>query len=321
LQTRYAPQVSYAPAAVPHSAGYTSYGAASIPGKLSPATPHRAKVNLIAVLICLFAPCAVFAIVCGALSLATIRGRAPVLTWLAVIAAAAAVAACVYLAGRTVWKRSKGLSVRDPFWYLFLAATMTIAFAASYWLGQLNWRNNMQPYLVMQNLGVRTGVDPASAAGQQLMDVGRVNFVQGSQVDVSHSMGFKSVDEYCVAPIVRGDKAPESSYDLWAIGLNCCSGKQADFRCGDVGNPKALGGLRILREEHRSFYALAVQQAEAAYNIQARYPLFFYWVENPARELQSYKDEAERCCLLGCLCFVAGQLLLVLVGTVLHSKL
>lgn len=248
------------------------------------------------------------------------RHTSPTLTWMVVALAGGGAVACVYLAASTTWRRWASQTTRDPYWYIFLAATLLLAWGGAFFLGEVNWWNNVLPYIELQSLDVRFQVDPAKTLGQQLMDVGRVTFAEGSKLDVTRAMGFKNVDQYCVAPIVKGDGAPSSeTYDFWAIGLNCCSGT-SDYHCGDYNNPVARAGLRIMRADQRAFYRLAVQQAEAAYGMKAKHPLFFYWVEDPIAELESYKADAEKSFYLGTLSFFALQLLLVLVGVVVHAK-
>ncbi|CAK0824554.1 unnamed protein product, partial [Prorocentrum cordatum] len=53
---------------------------------------------------------------------------------------------------------------------------------------------------------------------------------------------------------------PESgSVDFWAVGMDCCNQTSGEFWCGQVSNPRARAGMRMLRDDSRPFYALAVQ--------------------------------------------------------------
>merc|ERR1740117_1536623 len=125
------------------------------------------------------------------------------------------------------------------------------------------------------------------------MDAGRMTFAKGSRLDLTKSMAFRNVDTYCVAPIVGKNETNQTrrtSYDFWAVGLNCCTGRVGDFNCGEYNNPHALSGLRVMQEEQRNFYHLAVNQAEASYGIQANHPLFFYWMQDTTAEVSAYAD-------------------------------
>mmetsp|Transcript_20760 Transcript_20760/g.59300 ORF Transcript_20760/g.59300 Transcript_20760/m.59300 type:complete len:327 (+) Transcript_20760:137-1117(+) len=286
----------------------------------TPPLKHRGRVSASTVLVCLLAPCVLFAAVGAALSL-PLRRESPALSFIVVIAAGLIALASAYSGAATAYRRWAGQTLREPFWYVFLGATMPAAWFSAYWLGELNWANNVVPYLELQTLDVRGGVDPSTAVGQQLMDVGRVTFAEGSKVDGARSMGFKNVETYCVAPIVRGNATP-ATFDFWAIGLDCCtSGAHPAFQCGDYDKPGARGGLRIVRADQRAFYMLAVQQAEATYGVRARHPLFFFWMDDPAAELESYKADGYKTLLVGTVSFFALQLFLVLGGVVTFAKL
>jgi hypothetical protein len=138
-------------------------------------------------------------------------------------------------------------------------------------------------------------VDVTRMRGAELMDGGRLTFINGTFLDTRMALGFKNLHTYCVTPISMKTKkgVPDElfTYDFWAVGLNCCSGDTGDFKCGEYDNPNARGGLRVLEDDTRAFYRLAVQQSEAMFHIRANHPLFFYWGENPTEEMDSWKAE------------------------------
>merc|ERR1719217_1131771 len=146
------------------------------------------------------------------------------------------------------------------------------------------------------------------------MDAGQVLYSPGSTVNTKYAIGFRNVDTYCVAPIVPEGSPPLETYDFWAVGLNCCDGGPGDFKCGGTKNGVPFqngGGLRVMRNEDRSFYRLAIQQAESAFQIRASHPLFFYWVADPAATQHSYLEEAMRQFLIAMYASFAIQLVLV----------
>jgi len=277
-------------------------------------------MSLSVVLLCFLIPIALYAAVCSMLSF-TVHHDTPALTWLVVLLGATSIAAVGYLAVEAARRRYfRGDTAREPYWYIFLATTMTLAYIFAIYLGFTNYWNNTLPYEDLMNLSYHPGVNPATTPGRQSMDTGRILFVDGTKLDISKSIGFKNVDMYCVAPITFQGKELES-YDYWAIGLNCCSGGPGDFHCGEFSNPRARGGLRLMRGDQRSFYRLAVQQAEATYNIKADLPLFFYWMQEPVAGMDAYRSDAMRYFLLGLGVAFFCQLLLLVLAVLGHSKL
>jgi len=222
-------------------------------------------------------------------------------------------------------RKAAGDPTRQPTWFVFLFITSLLAWILAITFGSVNFSHNMQPFYDVLNLNSYPSVDPSRMRGQQLMDAGRMVFNADAKLDLSRSMGFKNLDLYCVAPVTIGNAnsshLPLATYDFWAVGINCCSGNQADFHCGEFNNPRAHAGLRLMRDEQRPFFRLAVQQAEAAYNIRAQHPLFLYWMQDPIAEVSAYQDDGFRYYLLGMFSFFALQLFLVACATIAFSKM
>lgn len=305
--------------------GAPSYG--NVPGQLehggvhkTPLMRHKRHVSLSVIVLCLLVPVGVYASVCAVLSF-TIHHNSPGLAYLIVALNAGATVAVGSLAATAARRRYVHNDFnREPYWYIFLTLTMLAAWIFAVVLGETNWSNNTLPYEDLQNLSSHPSVDPSTMTSRQVMDVGRVLFTENAELDLTKSIGFKNTDRYCVAPITVKGKTMQT-YDFWAIGLNCCSGNAADFHCGEYDNKKAKGGLRLMRGDQRAFYRLAVQQAEATFNIKADYPLFFYWMQNPSAEMESYKDDAMKFYLLGLCATFFCQLLLLILAVLGHSKL
>lgn len=241
-----------------------------------------------------------------------------------------AILAPVLLLGHSALQawRSKlaGVGAGDPLWATFLFLTCVLAWCVAMIFGNKNFVQNMVPYRDVMSLATYDSVSPADYRGQQLMDAGRINFVPGTHLDLSRSMGFKNLDTYCVAPLVgpsssNGTSGTLDTYDFWAVGVNCCSGHEPDFHCGEYKNADVASGLRLMRDDLRAYFRLAVQQAEAKYDIHANHPIFMYWMEDPQNEVVAYKHAAYRTWLVSSLAYLGVQLVLVVVGILVFSKI
>lgn len=266
---------------------HESYGADNsifMPGK-------RRRMNLVAVCTNLFLPWFVF---CGIFSLMSFN----IHYWAPAAAKASIVAGLVFatIAGFTSYLAKR--QDADPAWHNFATLALLIATILAAVLGDMNYWYNMHTFYDLGNLNTYPSVSPQREKGQQLMDAGRVYFADGSTLDTKKAIAFKNNDLYCVAPITNA-RHQLDSYDFWAVGINCCSGVSSDFRCGEYNNPHARSGLRLMRDDQRPFFRLAVQQAEAAYNIKSTHPLFFYWLQDPIAEMNSYHDDGFKYFLLG----------------------
>lgn len=173
------------------------------------------------------------------------------------------------------WKKqtiAKGLAARWHNLYLFL---FIVAFVSGCIFGNLNYWYYSHTFYTVTAMKAYSNIDPAEANGVRFMDAGKIYFSSNAKLESDMGMSFTTLDTYCVAPII--DNTPNSSlasYDLWAVGMNCCSASNPSFACGDYQNPHARAGVRQTFESQRLYFQLAVQQAEAAFNIVAKKPDF-----------------------------------------------
>jgi len=227
------------------------------------------------------------------------------------------------LAARS-WKRKiQNDPYRQPSWLLYAAVSLTLALISGTVLGDMNFSYHTQPAHNIENLNVygnTTGIDPSFTKGQEIMDAGRIYFTESAHLDLKKSMTFKNLDVYCVAPIVIGDKKLPS-YDYWAIGTNCCSSHGSKFSCGEFANPHAKAGLRLMRDDQRPFYRLAVQQAEVSYGIKAEHPLFFEWMQDPSSVIVAWQEDAYRWHIMSILGYFIFNAFCVTTMVVFFSKL
>jgi len=221
---------------------------------------------------------------------------------------------------RQLCRKASGSDDHEPNWWTFLFLTCGAAWGCGLCLGSLNFWTNMQPYYSFLDLEEYSYVDPSRMRGQQIMDAGMVQWSSDTTLDVSRSMGFRNVETYCVAPITSND-LPLNSYDFWAVGLGCCTSNTNDFQCGEYRNSGSKKmGLRMLKDEDRAFYRLAIEQAEAAYQIKVSHPLLFYWVEDAHAEMYNFRDMGYRYCLIGMIAHLAWQMLCVALAMVCFNK-
>jgi len=212
-----------------------------------------------------------------------------------------------------------------PTWGTFFFATMLMAWIAGVAMGDANFFLNLRPFYDISNLGTYLHIDPSLFRGQQLMDAGRIIFTNDTRLDLKRAMSFRNQEMYCVAPISiareNGSFETLRTYDFWAVGVGCCSGSNPDFHCGEFNNPSARGGLRLMRDSDRAFFRLAVQQAEAAYNIKAAHPLFFTWMQDPIAEVNAYHAQGSEFFLIGVFSHLVFQSFLVAAAAMVFSKL
>lgn len=224
--------------------------------------------------------------------------------WFAALYLALAIGVIFFTYGR--WRRGKKASA----WMIISLFLLLSVLNGLYYGDRYYWRY-LRPYYDYQSLGIYVNVDPSAERGQTFMDAGEVYFKEGTSVAKGNAIALKNGDIYCVAPIVRqpletmGGSAeveqkgtfrrPDSgTVDFWAVGTNCCMTNGEAFNCGGVDNAMARSGLRLVRDDQRPFYKLAVDEWAAEYEVPAKHPLFFYWTQDPVKDVEGYYLTATR---------------------------
>ena len=267
---------------MPGPATYGAMGAASAPVKPSPGWPVCASLSLAVTAVLL--PWFVFAASSWSLAF-SLHYRHPETCWLILELCGVVVAVCGVAAGLSVQRKRCGdPCAAEPTMLVFTFVTLLVALVLGMRFGQDAYTGSMMLYYQITGMNTYPWVDPAKTSGQQVEDAGRIVFSRESMLGVPLSMGFTRGDTYCVAPIVSTD-SQLASYDLWAIGVNCCTSGAADFHCGDTAS--ARSGVRLLDARKEELFRLAVQKAEIVHGIQARKPLFFRWVEDPIHDMNA----------------------------------
>jgi len=195
---------------------------------------------------------------------------------------------------------------RRPLGLVFLLSV--VAWVSGWVLGDTIYKRFTENYQDIQNLNDYPNVDPLTFTGNRLMDAGVIEFSTKAELDLTKAIGFKDDDVYCVTPISVADAPSDTkTFDFWAVGTNCCSShpdenypdRQSKFECGEYNVAGVHKGLRVMDDDARTFYRLAVKEAEAAYNIEANHPIFVHWMGDPEYEVEAFQDDAFRYFMLG----------------------
>lgn len=209
----------------------------------------------------------------------------------------------------------------DPKPMGFLALTSLLAWCLGFLAGDSNYIAFMRPYYDINSLNVYPSVDASKYVGAQLMDAGMIQFKEGTKLLLEKSVGFKNDEVYCVAPIASNLSSTQTTYDFWAVGINCCSGHLPHFHCGEYTNPLARWGLRLMDDSKRDMFRLAVKEASASFNLNAPHPVFLYWMSDPTSEVNAYQDDGFKFFLLNVFGCFSVQLFLVVLAASCFAKM
>lgn len=228
----------------------------------------------------------------------------------------------VLVAGVMTFSSARDGKQGDPRVLGLVFLLCVIAWVTAWFAGEAIFKRFTEAYFDITNLNDYPSVDPSKFRGSQLMDAGMVEFSKKAKLDFAKSVGFKDGDMYCVVPITMGSM---KHYDFWAVGTNCCGTRPTDangqstYHCGEYNIPGVHKGLRLMNDDQRKFFRLAVKEAEAAYDIEASHPVFLHWLSDPAGEADAYQDDANWYFMFGVFGFFAVLLFVsVCFGFIMH---
>jgi hypothetical protein len=202
------------------------------------------------------------------------------------------------------------------FWPLCRFALRVAAVIFAWWLGAYLWFNYFQTYHAYKGLQAYGNVDSYSETGNRLQDAGLVLFNSSDGVDRSKGACIVNGHTYCVAPIMHGgvvekgvSQTASGMQDLFMAGVDCCDCPITDFRCGDWADPTHanIGGMRLLDEEARNMYHLAVEKWDVDYDKKSGHSIFFHWSNDPVAVWKSLQYRGTRLAILAIIAVVFGS--------------
>eukprot|EP00440_Ansanella_granifera_P044833 gb/GFBE01048588.1/.p1 GENE.gb/GFBE01048588.1/~~gb/GFBE01048588.1/.p1 ORF type:complete len:309 (+),score=54.18 gb/GFBE01048588.1/:1-927(+) len=262
-----------------------SYGSADTLSPGQKAVPRRWRLNWVAMVEAVLLPWALFVCVYWMLSFWVHYNHTT--ATLALVCACLLVPAGLWFRVRQQLQDSNDIGHREPNWFIFLAATCSLAWFVGVLMGTSNWETYMKPYYDVADLAMIKNVNTRESRGGEFIDVGAIEFTPSTDVQENLTMGYKDGDLYCVAPIVTDMQAakPPATYDFWAVGVNCCNPfKPTVFACGEAMDGEARGGLRLMDNTLAPYFRKAIQQAQEEYKIAAgQTTIFLYWGGDPIK--------------------------------------
>lgn len=252
------------------------------------AIPRRWRLNRIAMIEAVLVPWVLFIVVAWLLT-SSVHYNHTWGTW-------GLVGACLLLPMglwlRVIQQREdpRDLSHYEPNWFQFLAVVCLIAWIAGMAFGLYNWFSIMEPYYENATLALISNVSTRSSRGGQFIDVAALEFTPSTDVNESLTMAYKDGRSYCVAPITTAGPpkaAPPAFYELWAVGVDCCSPFEPKvFMCGEPNDDEARGGFRWTDASQIPNFRKAIQQAQEEYKIRAGENLIFlHWTGDPVAKI------------------------------------
>lgn len=206
------------------------------------------------------------------------------------------------------------------FWGFWPTVTLALSLVSAFpgaIAGEWLWTANLSPYFQYKELQMYKDVNPSHVSGQRLQDAGMIDFTSLVEMDRGKGGCFMHTGHtYCVAPIVDGgevkftlnDMPQSGSFDYFAVGIDCCTCPNKDFRCGEWDNPYAQGAFRSLDYKSRPFYKLALDDWIASYGKPVKNPLFLEWVEGPEWKWKTFWNTALYAGWLAVTCAFAASL-------------